>query len=97
MNEPIPNELKPEPDKIGLGKRIYACLDASASLENVCGLALSTNLKDERVVALLKECKIKAAEARQDADLAMHELGIGYHQIYKNHLGVIECEQGEGL
>jgi hypothetical protein len=31
---------------------------------------------------LLEECVAKADKARNDADRAMHELGIGYHQIY---------------
>lgn len=69
-----------------LGRRIYACLSASESLEAAAQCVLqhrAANGDDNyKYMNLLDKCRKKSNEARQDADAAMHELGIGYHQIY---------------
>ena len=69
-----------------LGRRIYACLSACATLElaaaQVLGHRKAEGWDDSKYMELLEECVAKADTARNDADRAMHELGIGYHQIY---------------
>lgn len=67
-------------------RRIYACLDACATLETAAQAVLrrrqSFGEDDATSMKLLEECREKARSAREDADAAMHEMGIGYHQIY---------------
>lgn len=67
-------------------RRIYACLSASESLEAAAQCVLqrraATGVDDSKEMQLLEECRVKAWTARQDADAAMHEMGIGYNHIY---------------
>lgn len=75
------------PEKmIESGRRIYACLSACASLEASAHVVLmrrkTQGVGDSEEMKLLEECRKKAIAARQDADMAMHDLGIGYYQIY---------------
>lgn len=89
-------------DREALGKRIYACLSASESLEAAAQCVLqcrqASGLDDSRDFTLLDECRKKAIAARQDADKAMHKLGIGYYQIYgKNQNAALSIQKKEGV
>lgn len=69
-----------------LGRRIYAGLAACASLET-CTRFLINRIRENKpvtteILTLLDSCLLKANIDRQDADAAMHEMGIGYYQIY---------------
>jgi len=74
---------KPKPTRIELGKRIYACLSACSSLEIAANAVLMRGADNEKAMKLLDDCRLKAIAARNDADVAMHEMGIGYHQLYE--------------
>ncbi len=69
-----------------LAKKVYRGIGTCGVLET-CARYLVGCLEDKRdsraAISLVKKCLKRSWKDRQAADAAMHELGIGYYQIYE--------------